>query len=154
MKVNHVDTIEQRVNRRWEQLGFESLLPEEKGYVATWLLVSDVNNGGFEQYLTNNTGDLALVALDALRSAGASETQAILEEALSILEAAGGYCADRAERWSRIESLPLQGAELDGLDKRFYSRSEEPLTLILVRVAEAYGHDIGTSHIAGRTRER
>lgn len=104
----------------------------------------DVNNGGFRQYLTNNTSDVALTALEALHRAGADETRAILADALSILNVVGGYCADRSERWGRVDALPHEGAEFDALDTRFYNRNEEPLTLILARLEELYAtQDVG-----------
>jgi hypothetical protein len=98
----------------------------------------DVNNGGFHQYLTNNTGDSALIALDALQRAGATETHAILNEALTILDAVGGYCVDRRTREGRIDRLPRQGAEFDALDERFYNFGDEPLGRILIRVDEIH----------------
>lgn len=139
-----MDVIERRVHARWKRLGYSELLPEERGYVAAWWLVVDVNNGGFHQYLTNNTADVALIALEALQQAGATETYTILKQALTILEGVGGYSADRRTREDRIKALPQEGAEFDALDQRFYESSEQFLTPILIRVEGAYRtHGIG-----------
>ena len=133
-----MDAVEKRVHERWKRLGYDALLAEEQGYIAAWWLVADVNNGGFHQYLTNNTADGALIALEALQQAGATETHQILEQALTLLNAVGGYSANRSTREARIDTLPHGGAEFAALDDRFYNRSDAPLARILLRVEGTY----------------
>ena len=53
----------------------------ERVFVAVWTLEADVNNGGFDQYYVNSSGDYAWFAPQALRAVGAEKTAEIVEQA-------------------------------------------------------------------------
>jgi hypothetical protein len=49
-----------------------------------WDLEAQVNNGGFIQYYDNTSGDTAYFAMEALRSVGAEQMCAIVEQAHTV----------------------------------------------------------------------
>jgi hypothetical protein len=134
---------DQVVHDRWRELGYENLLPEEKGYLLIWWLVSEVFNGTFCQYFSNETGDHAREALDALKRCGAAEGARLLQEAMDLFRPYGGYTADRELRIDRIDQLEAEpSAQPDGAFRRVsnaFQDSREPMRgLALRRVKEAY----------------
>lgn len=94
---------------RWEKLGYDALLPEERDHLHLWWLNAEVNNGGFEQYLMNSTGDNAPDALESLARLGAAETHRVLADVISLVGAS--YPADRAERQKRINEVRAENPE-------------------------------------------
>lgn len=88
---------------RWGQLGFAGLLPFEKGHVGVFWVIGEVMNGGFDQFFGNSSGDLATYALSGLEAAGATDTHAILTEAMSLIP--NGWCEDRSERCRRMADV-------------------------------------------------
>ena len=133
--------VERLTNQRWRELGYESLLSEEQGYVALWYLDVELNNGGLHQYLTNSAGDTAPMAVETLDELGLKETSGIIREALRLLDPVGGYVVDRTERWNRVDALPESWDRLAELDKRFYASDERFLDAALGRVANAYARE-------------
>jgi hypothetical protein len=53
--------------RRAQAVAFADLAEEDRVLVAIWALEADVNNGGFDQYYFNSSGDTAYYAPTALR---------------------------------------------------------------------------------------
>lgn len=133
--------VERSINQRWRELGYESLLPEEQGFIALWYLDVELNNGGLHQYLTNGAGDTAQIAVATLEELGLKETPDIVRKAMRLLEPAGGYVVDRTERWKRIDSLPDLFDRLTELDRRYYASDERFLNAALGRVAGAYARE-------------
>ncbi|WCE05981.1 DUF4375 domain-containing protein [Pseudoxanthomonas sp. JBR18] len=131
-----MDRTEALVHDRWKQHGFESLLPEEQGYVAVWWFAMEVNNGGFDQYFRNNSGDAARLALDMLHQSEARETHSLLRAALLVFEQVGGYRADREARNSRLDKLPANA--FDDLESQFYDGQEHFMSKVLSVVAQAH----------------
>lgn len=56
---------------RYSGSNFDQLDEVDKILVTIWGLEGDVNNGGFDQYYFNSSGDLAFYAPVALRRIGA-----------------------------------------------------------------------------------
>lgn len=146
---------DQIVHERWEQLGFDNLLPEEQDHIMIWWLVAEVNNGTFAQYFSNETGDHALQALAGLKKCGAAEAARLLQEAMDMFQPYGGYTKDREVRNDRIEFLEAepsahpQGAFRQVSDA-FQDSCAPLLGLSLKRVMEAYQRDgIDISHEKG-----
>lgn len=112
----HRDCAEKTVRARWEKLGFGELLPEEQQYIALFWLKGEIMNGGFHQYITNNSGDLALLALQGLKEIGAIESLKILEEALAIFPP-GCYSTDREQREKNLTAI--SGGEIEAEIRAF-----------------------------------
>lgn len=94
-----------------------SLVGWERHVQAYAWLRTEVNNGGFHQYLFNSSGDSLLTALEAVRSVGPHELEVILR---SVVETLGPECVltDRASRQAALQAgggrLEQELAELDG----------------------------------------
>jgi hypothetical protein len=67
-------------------------------------LEREVNNGGFEQFFLNSSGDYAQPVVDALRRIGAAQAAELVEEAILPIGATGP-AADRAKRTAQMKSL-------------------------------------------------
>lgn len=66
---------------RWDRDGFGTLTAAEKVAYCVDALEREVNNGGFEQYFFNSSGDTAVEAESALEAIGAHRAAALLREA-------------------------------------------------------------------------
>lgn len=136
------------LERRWEEIGFGSLMPEEQDFLVLWFLNTEVFNGGLVQYFDNSAGDTALQALSALSAVGAIQIHDILKRAIGAFDVVGGYTNDR---WTRIhrmrddhapgELTPTQKA-LDALTEEYYEAADWPdgdfLEATLSRVQKLY----------------
>jgi len=88
---------------RFWRLDFQDLTPAEQVFRAIWELEGQVNNGGFEQYFTNCSGDLAWFAPTALEKIRASKMAVIVQHACAVFP--NGCPADSAERHVQLESV-------------------------------------------------
>ena len=89
------------------------------------MLEAEVNNGGFDQFFLNSSGQFALQTLDALGAIGAPQTKELLQAALALSYPAG-YPDDSSEH----EETAYDDATLEALhalDDKFYEYLE-PLT--------------------------
>ncbi len=117
------------VGRFW-RLGFDELSPAERVFRAVWELEGDVNNGGFEQYSFNSSGDTVFAVVDALTAIGASEAARIVAEANGMFPGSSPP-RDRRERWVLLDGLgPEQKAVLDKLDEEFLRYPDDLTTLL------------------------
>jgi hypothetical protein len=64
--------------------GFEALAPAEQVFFCVWTVEAEINNGGFHQFYSNSSGDIAGRAPNAFLAIGAIHTASILEEANAI----------------------------------------------------------------------
>lgn len=136
------------LERRWDELGFDSLLPEERDFLILWFLNTETFNGGLIQYFNNSSGDTALQALSALSAAGASQAHDILQQAISALDFVGGYTVDHDLRSDRLMSCddPLKPnpahRAVDALTDKYFEIAGWPecdfLETTLKRVQKVY----------------
>jgi hypothetical protein len=137
------EEIRYRLEHRWEKLGYENLLEEERDFVVTWWLEAEASNGTLHQYFSNSTGDSAIDAHDALIRLGAPNAAKILQEAISLF--GDTYPTDHQARNDVLDSI--SGADADGKDifdkltDRLFDESEDVQTLALGRVADVYARD-------------
>jgi hypothetical protein len=115
---------------RWEKVGYDGLLPEEHDHLHIWWLNVEVNNGSFDQYLYNSTGDQAPETFEALGRIGAVKTQRMLGDVLALV--GSPYPTDRAERWKRLEQCEARDENawerrIRELSREYYE-CDEPLT--------------------------
>jgi hypothetical protein len=100
--------------------GISGLTEPEGVFLRVWNLEGEVNNGGFAQYFENSAGDYAAGTPDALRSVGATEMAALIEQAMQPFGPSGPP-ADRNARAKAIDALPASARELwSQLDDQFY----------------------------------
>jgi hypothetical protein len=112
------------VYAREAKVGFEALTEPEKVVFCLDKLEQEVNNGGFEQYFRNSSGDHAVVTPAALRTLGASQVAAIVEKALELFPNRQPSRV-RDEREAQMESWGAEQRKvLEPLDQAFLAYPE------------------------------
>src|SRR5688572_23032802 len=112
------------VYAREAKLGFEALTEPEKVVFCLDKLEQEVNNGGFEQYFRNSSGDNAVVTPAALRTLGASQVASIVEKALELFPNRQPSRI-RDEREAQMASWGAEHQKvLEQLDKAFLAYPE------------------------------
>ena len=116
--------------------GTTSLTTSELEYFALTWFVIEIQNGGFNQYFSNDAGRYAHFALDGLRKIGASKSAALLDRAISIFPNMI-IPEDQAARGALLDSLPeaVQWDFLSKLSSQFYIDREPIADLFSAYVA-------------------
>jgi hypothetical protein len=115
---------------RFWTIGFDQLSYAEQVFRAVWELEEQVNNGGFDQYFWNSSGDSAHAVVGALESIGATNAAQIVAAACGLFRG-GSPPRVRAEREARIDALTdVERAALDDFDQQFYCYPDD-LTALL-----------------------
>ena len=105
---------------RFWQVDFDELSLPERVFRAIWELEGQVNNGGFDQYFFNSSGDTAFAVVDALTAIGAGRTARIAVRANGVFPGATPP-RDRHQRQALLNALgPQQKALLEDLDAEFF----------------------------------
>lgn len=105
---------------------------------ATWVVETEVNNGGFEQYFANTEGRTAEAALEGFKLVGAKQHARLLAAAMAIRAKSQGETSAAHEGASR--ETPPESSEhttLDGLDSKYYGLKED-LSALRVRYIRAH----------------
>ena len=106
-------------NTRFWKMGFSELTKSEQVFVTIWELESEVNNGGFEQYFLNSSGDNSFAVVSSLNSIGAVNAAKIVQEAVSIF-GSNGPSRIHEERTTQVENLSDDNkSRLQELDDEF-----------------------------------
>ena len=112
------------VFERFHAGGFESLDDEDKVFVAIWSLDSQVNNGGFDQYFFNQSGDLWPQTLAALKTIGSQHVLGLLEQAIAVFPDSRP-ARDNDERRDQLLAFGEEESErFNALDTEFYQSTE------------------------------
>ena len=116
---------------RFTSDSFESLSLRDQILIAIWGLEADVNNGGFDQYYFNGSGNLAWFAPKALKSIGANRMASIAERANAKFGEAGPS-PDRDERQSALFEITDADEEAwEELDREFYAYPDDIAGLLV-----------------------
>src|SRR3954469_7873166 len=86
---------------RYDRHGFESLSAAERIAYCVDALEREVNNGGFEQFFANSSGDTSAETHAALETIGAPAAASLVKSAAGVFP--GG--APPADRDARLEML-------------------------------------------------
>jgi len=117
--------------------GFDSLTPAEQDFTIIWALEAEVNNGGFDQYYWNSSGDSARRAPAALRSIGAAHTAALVDQANSVF-GPDGPPEDRLARQSLAGAFDDRARHrLEELDSGFMEYRDNLSELLADRMKSA-----------------
>jgi hypothetical protein len=108
--------------------GYESLSPIGKILYNVYWVEAEVNNGGFNQYFYNSSGDHAMDAVQSLDQIGASLTKELLQSAIHRFPNSS-VPSDRDERIKILNSIDPNKTLFDNLDGRFYDLSEDRMHL-------------------------
>ncbi len=125
-----VEAAYRKALRRYNGSNLRGLSKTDRVLVTIWWLEGDVNNGGFDQYFSNSSGNLAFFAVKALRRIGANATADIVANAVSIFCAAG-VPRDRVKREDALERLHGRYEEyLNELSSQFYAEPDDVSALV------------------------
>ncbi len=106
----------------------ENLTEPQKQFYFIQNLEREVNNGGFEQYFSNSSGDNAHETILALVSIGALKTVNILQQAINEFPD-HKVPVDRDKRQEMMEHMENAEAVWDILDQRFFKYDDDLNTL-------------------------
>ncbi|MBI5093385.1 MAG: DMP19 family protein [Candidatus Hydrogenedentes bacterium] len=113
-----------RIGQKADTHGEHGLTDTERKFLAADWLEGEVDNGGFDQYFFNPSGDNSMVALAGLREMGASGAAALLERAVAVFPG-GKPPTDTAKRREMMEQIAARsGPVWEQCDSEFYRLSE------------------------------
>ena len=109
---------------------FEDLTEAERVIATVWRVEAEVNNGGFDQFFFNSSGDTVFYAEAALESIGAKKMAKIVARANAVF-GADGPPRDRDLRQERLLALSESvSSKLNALDNEFYKYPDAVSTLL------------------------
>lgn len=125
---------------RYSGSNFDQLDEVDKILVTIWNLEGDVNNGGFDQYYFNSSGDLGFYLPTALRSIGAHQMAKITDDANKLF-GPKGPARNPYEREAQLLAIASDGSAsntFDELDRAFYSYPDH-ISMLLTAFLQAHG---------------
>jgi hypothetical protein len=138
-----------RISAKIRAKGYERLTRGERLVDAVNWLDMEVNNGGFDQYFTNTSGDHALETVGYLREIGAEHTAGLLQKAMSVFPDA----TPPRDQMERGYLLMDRGEDVEeflyGLDRDFYQGSDNISGLLVAYVKRNkwHFHDLGATSV-------
>ena len=110
---------------------FENLNEAEKTFLYVEILEAEINNGGFDQFFFNSSGDYANETLEALKRIGATKTAKLVEEAYSYFPE-DPIPKNNEKRREILENIDEQTSEKwTQLEDKFYLYEENIGSLVL-----------------------
>lgn len=101
-------------------LDFDELTWAEKVFRVVWGTIGELDNGGFDQFFFNSSGDTAGFAPEAFSAIGATQVAEIIRAANSLFPAVVP-ARDLKERRLQLDALDEQKRlNLQRLEKQFY----------------------------------
>ena len=120
-----------KVFARNQKLGFAGLTSVEQTFHCVWSVEAEVNNGGFDQYFWNSSGDVVHEAPGALERIGAPKAADIVRRANAVFKD-GKPPQDRNMRQQELEAAGQTAHDkLDKLDREFYKCPDNLEALLL-----------------------
>jgi hypothetical protein len=110
---------------------------------STSLLESEVNNGGFNQFFINSSGEFAEMALASLKLLGATDYYSVLQKAIEIFRAEKQDARLQdlySQRTAQAFSESYQETKLGQCDKGFYDLGDR-LSELRVQYVRAHPKD-------------
>lgn len=106
---------------------FNKLTSAEKTIYLCQELEGEVNNGGFDQFFFNSSGDFTMETLSALRDIGAKKTYELLERAISLFP--DKYVPQDRTKRQNILLKRVKVKKFDKLDDAFYEYQDNLMEL-------------------------
>lgn len=105
------------------------LTEEQKIFFYNQSLEREINNGGFNQYFLNSSGDFAHQTVQSLQTIGANKTADILQNAIALFP--GKITPqDRTERLEILEQIEEMADPIwENLDQQFFAYEDDLNTL-------------------------
>jgi len=130
------------------KLPYHEFSPEERVFLHVWELEAEVNNGGFDQYFINSSGDHAAEVVESLEAIGAVQAAAIANKAISVAFGNSPPPEDEGARDSVMRALPEEKLEqLSACDNEFYLYPDNLTELLFSFVVANKGAIRGAQHI-------
>ena len=130
-------------NTRFGKEDFAVQSPPQKVFWAIWAVESEVNNGGFSQYFSNDSAGSASFVVQALETIGAPRTANICNRAV-VTAFPGGLPTTVEAIRSVANDFPEEIlAELEPLDQEFFAYPHN-LTDLLFAYVSAHPEEFGT----------
>lgn len=103
----------------------DRLTQPQKNFFFNQNLEREINNGGFNQFFYNSSGDYSHETLTSLQAIGANKTADILRQAIDQFPNST-VPKDRQERQSDLEQIEANANEVwEQLDQRFYAYEDD-----------------------------
>ncbi len=119
---------------RFFKVAYEELTPPEQVFVCVWELEAEVNNGGFDQYFSNTSGDYARHVEAALTAIGAKRMQKIVRQAIDTVGEVV-LSEDQEQRQERLLALDDERRErLEKIDQLFFGYPDNITKLLFAYV--------------------
>jgi hypothetical protein len=115
----------------------------QRVFSAIWELESEVNNGGFSQYFSNESAESASFVAEALEIIGAPKTASICNRAISGAFPAGLPQTPEAIRSAAADFSDEILGKLEPLDQEFFAYPHSLTDLLFAYVSE-HSEDFGT----------
>lgn len=129
------------ISDKIQKKGFDSLSHAERVLHHVYWLESEVNNGGFDQFFFNSSGDYALDTPTALDEIGAHHTANLVKRALDLFPG-GSPSRDREQRVEQLDSMDEAiRDQFADLDSEFFEY-QDPLGELQVKYMAANKHQI------------
>ncbi|MBK8706124.1 MAG: DMP19 family protein [Saprospiraceae bacterium] len=107
----------------------DKLTEEQKLFYYNQCLEREINNGGFNQYFFNSSGDFAHKTVQSLKTIGANKTADILQKAIDQFPNSN-VPEDRTERQEILEQIQETADQVwEELDQKFFSYEDDLNTL-------------------------
>jgi len=120
------------VFKRLSLEGYDSLAPAQKVLVCVWAACGEIDNGGFDQYFFNTSGDWAMDTASAFVAIRANGLASMIRKAVEQFPK-GGPSRDRSTRQRQLDNLPLESQfELLELNSQFDTREVDDLLVAFV----------------------
>lgn len=127
---------------RYNKVGYDNLSQQEKLFVCVWGLEGEVNNGGFDQYYFNSSGDHSLDVEASLKAIGANHTADLVRQGNALFGAAGPS-AERFVRQKQLDALDDEKIKkMNEIEEEFFKYKDklsELLEMYVSKNAEAFG---------------
>jgi hypothetical protein len=107
----------------------DKLTEQQKQFYYNQCLEREINNGGFNQYFFNSSGDFAQKTIQSLRTIGANKTADILQQANDQFPN-GNVPEDITERQEILEQIQETADPVwEELDQKFFAYEDDLNTL-------------------------
>ncbi|MBX3414053.1 MAG: DMP19 family protein [Pirellulales bacterium] len=134
------------VGRFW-QMDYEQLTRPEQVFFGVWELEAEVNNGGFDQYFYNSSGDHAFAIVDVLNEINAHQAAAIVRQAISVFNG-GMFSRESAKRQEQLLALSEDAEEeFDSLDEEFFEYPDNLTELLYAYVRQHQSEIAGVDKV-------
>ena len=134
-------SLSEKSTTRFWRVSFDELSFAERVFVCVWELEAEVNNGGFELYFLNYSGDNSHFVVQSLLSIGANKAAALVDKAIDTV-GAELMAEPHDDRFAALRTLSSEVRQrLSELDYEFYTYPDD-LTELLYEFVQQHRNEI------------